>query len=269
LAERAGYHGRAEAAIPVSFDTRAGGDDFSSRAGISLPPSCFRDHAREPWTIVKAVGTLGEQDLTMYPWIAVALASGALCLAACGGLVDSSFSDADASDSAAHFLACGGDVLGTWIVSSASLVRAPTPSPSACQGRATISTTPVASGSVTFRSDGTMTSDTSIGNDQTSVIPLSCTQAHDCASLQSSMQSGSLSVSCASSGSSACVCSTTLMPRPAPLDMLYQVEGGNIVIHLNGTWAPIPYCVENNTLSWLFTAPAIWNGEVVRLSASR
>jgi hypothetical protein len=200
---------------------------------------------------------------------AIALTLTSLCLAGCGGLVDENLGGLDAPDSGVDFVACGGDVLGTWAISGASLIRSPTPSTNSCPGRVAIATRPVAGGWATFESDGTMTGAASVGNDQRYVIPLGCTDASDCHSLD--IQSSSVSVSCEASVSSGCVCSTVLtLTLPPAMEMPYRVDGGSMFFGLNET--PVSYCVRDGILSWEWTAPNSafqGAGEVIVIHATR
>ena len=165
----------------------------------------------------------------------------ALSVIGCGGMVDSPSGD-DTGESSLPFVACGGDLLGTWTVSSASLVRAPTPPPDTCTGRVVLSTTPEVAGWVTFRGDGTMTSAASVGNDQTFVVPLRCTDASDCNSLQGTMggAGSTSSISCATSGRAECTCRLLLTLPPAPrLDLPYRVAVGGLYVGLDTTPHPV------------------------------
>jgi hypothetical protein len=183
-------------------------------------------------------------------------------------LVESASSEADAGDSGLDFVACGGDLLGTWTVSSATLLRAPTPSPPPCPGRVLRSVTPVAAGWATFRSDGTMTGTLSVGNDQTFAVPLSCTDASDCNSLQGILNGASASVSCATSEPAECMCGVVLTPLLAPpLGAQYHVDGGSFYLGVGGR--PFQYCVRGNTISWLVTIGILGTGEVVQVNATR
>lgn len=204
---------------------------------------------------------------------AVALALTALSAAGCGGLVDSTPSDRDAGESSRPFVACGGNLLGTWTPSHASLLRPPMPTrPNACPGWRRIAIAPQAGGSVTFRSDGTYASTVSVGNDQTVVVPEGCSHAPDCDALQARIApQGSLaSVSCAASGPAECTCREVLTPAPAPLvESAYSVEDAGLYVGSvtpGGIGSPIPYCVQGNTLSWLST---VLDGEVVLINATR
>jgi hypothetical protein len=202
---------------------------------------------------------------------AVSLTLAVLGLAGCGGLVESPLDDRDSGESSLPFVACGGDLVGTWMPSYASLLRPPPPE-DACPGWRRIAITPVVGGSVTFRSDGTYATTTSVGNNETIVVPESCSHTPDCDALQARIapQGSLVSASCAASGPSECTCREVITPAPAPLvESVYSVDDGGLYIGSatpGGIGSPIPYCVRGNTLSWLST---VLGSEVVLVSATR
>jgi hypothetical protein len=209
---------------------------------------------------------------------AVALALTAASVAGCGGMIESPPSDGGAAESSLPFIACGGDLVGTWAASHTSLIRAPVPSRSTnpCAWRV-VTWAPEAQGQVTFGSDGVLTSTMTLAQDQTVVVPEACWDASDCQALQGMIapQGGATSALCVGSRPSECTCHLVvapLQPKQVPvLEVGYSVDDGGLSVGWetpghSGLGPPMPYCVRGDTLSWVSTAT---NGEVVLITATR
>jgi hypothetical protein len=153
---------------------------------------------------------------------------------------------ANANGACATFSACGGDVVGTWVVSGACVVTAP---PLASCAAGTVTMSMQVSGTVTFRADGTYAVNTMAGITEMLGVPASCLGGADCTSLQTSLQgqSGVSSAVCSNAPSSACRCTEVFTPQPNTDSGTYTVTGTSVMSP--GAYAQ-PYCVQGTTIRW-------------------
>jgi hypothetical protein len=190
------------------------------------------------------------------------------CSVACGGIVDASAPDTalgNGGELPGGFLACGGDLVGQWLLSSATLVQPPSHWPALCPGSST-TLVPRAHGTATFRADGRFESSATVTNDQGIEVPRACFEGQDCGTIATRLSSAT----CTPSGLAPCACG--IMPADVPIAFvgMYTATGGELTIGAEAAGAPqprpMPYCVRGRTLSWQLTLDG---GEIVQVTADR
>jgi hypothetical protein len=170
------------------------------------------------------------------------------------------------SGGSCSFTACGGDIVGTWHVTSAcgSLSPASCPPP-----QSIVIEHETSQGTYTFASDGTVTIAISGTFSETLRYPFACLDggtAQACADFQNMAQAaiakadaGSLeSYTCSADVDQACTCTETLTyPSPQSQTNSYVVSGDHVTIGAPldggvgdaGAPASVGYCVSGNTLT--------------------
>jgi hypothetical protein len=186
----------------------------------------------------------------------------------CGGIVDASAPDSGQGDSVAvpgAFLTCGGNLVGQWLVSSATLIQPPSHWPTLCAGSST-TLVPRGHGSATFQADGRFESSATVTNDQIIEVPRTCFEGEDCGAIATRLRSAT----CIPSGITSCTCHVTPADMPIAFVGVYAASGDELTLGVQVAGAPrptpMPYCVRGNTLSWLLTLDG---GEIVQMTADR
>jgi hypothetical protein len=156
--------------------------------------------------------------------------------------------------------ACGGDVVGTWLVTQ-SCVTGTEDLSSICAG-SSADVTFTFGGTTTYNADLSYTSTNTGGgttryHDPSSCLPggVTCDQWG-----QALMQVGMYSsVACATDGAGVCNCDAVSPSTSATETGTYSVSGGVLTTTHGGTTATGGYCVEGNTL---YEIPAFGDGGV-------
>ena len=147
-------------------------------------------------------------------------------------------------------MACGGDIVGTWAVTSSCVHFTGPIGDSTCPA-ATLEASVEYSGTVSYTAAMTYTQDVTVSGSETIVIPASCL-AVSCAAadqmFQSSPPPGTTSIHCASAGSG-CNCNAVLGSAAAPETGTYTLSGTGITTTSSaGETETDQYCVMGNHL---------------------
>ncbi|MEO8905991.1 MAG: hypothetical protein ABI488_25815 [Polyangiaceae bacterium] len=171
---------------------------------------------------------------------------------ACGG------SSNDSSSSCATASACGGDVVGTWKVSS-SCITADASSMMgnmSCSGL-TESTSATVTGTITYAADKTYTSSFTTSGSVVVKVPASCLMQQGvtltCQQVQQALSvaatSGFASATCAESGGG-CACTLGLNAQPTTETGTYSTAASVLTeTDAGGTPSDSDYCVKGSTLT--------------------
>jgi hypothetical protein len=168
-------------------------------------------------------------------------------LSACGGT--------DEGGKCGDTSACGGDVTGTWKISSTCFDMEPQmPGSMSCPGATAQSADLAMSGTVTYGADKTYQSNVTVTGKVVIKMPASCLTQQGvtvtCAQLQTALQSsdeGYESVSC--TGSSDCSCTMQLAPETEMQSGTYSTAGGKLTMTSGGSPEDNDYCVAGNKLT--------------------
>lgn len=173
-------------------------------------------------------------------WSCAAARSGAVAVAflaamGCGG----SGGGASCPDT---FAACGGDVLGSWNLTS-SCYTLTNPLADDCP-ESTLESQPTASGSVVFRSDGTYSSSLTFGGRILFRAPASCLDGQTCTDLSDPADDRTCT------GTDQCSCTTELEDNVSEDQGTYATSGTSAMLsptlELPQT---VEYCVDGDTMT--------------------
>lgn len=179
---------------------------------------------------------------------------GTLCLfSACGGSSSSSGGTCGAAS------ACGGDILGTWKVSSSCIIADASSmiGNSSCPAATESTSGMKIAGTVAYSADKTYSSDFTISGNVVINLPASCLTQQGvtvtCAQLQqglsSNMTSAFSSATCAESGGG-CACTLALNSQVRTETGTYSTAAGTLTqTATGGTPGDSDYCVMGNTLT--------------------
>jgi hypothetical protein len=168
-------------------------------------------------------------------------------------LVACSGSNSDGSGSCSTIKACGGDVTGTWTISSLC-TSGSIQNPTTCAGATLNLGSVTASGTITFNGDGTETANVTENGTESAHFPASCYTEVQCDAFASalSMEDGVSDASCSYSGSG-CSCSLKLTTQTSTTGT-YQTTGSNLTVTTTGSDPETDsYCVSGNQLSLQFS----------------
>jgi hypothetical protein len=191
---------------------------------------------------------------------------GALC--ACGGTTTTQSSGGSGSPPACGEPQCGGDIVGTWLVTQSCLSVSATATMSGCSEPLTVSGSDyVISGTLELRGDGTFTQTTnSLSVSMQEKFPAACLKfgsvTMTCAQLDQAMQQqasvtdgGLPSLRCVDAGDGGCMCSGTMTSQNGSVTGTYTVSQG-ILTRVSGTATyQSDYCVRGTNLSEI---PRTW-----------
>jgi hypothetical protein len=149
-------------------------------------------------------------------------------------------------------VACGGDIVGNWTVSTLCGPGAnQTQSVSGCPGgMATIHVT--ATGTLRFGVDGSYTTMLTPAGSAMDFLPKSCLGGSTCAMLQDALlQQGTFSDGTCTDDGTNCNCALTLAARLTTQTGTYSVSGTTLTTTTADAGMPSlsPYCVSGNQLS--------------------
>jgi hypothetical protein len=159
--------------------------------------------------------------------------------------------------------ACGGNIVGSWQITSACSTGGGSMPNSSCPGETISIDSANESGSIDFAADGTYMATISSTVKETLIVPVSCLSmggatvtcdqfgmALSGALMQPDGGStGTISASCSMSGAN-CNCSTTFAFSGQTATGTYATSGTNVTITPNGGPSTIDgYCVQGNTLN--------------------
>jgi hypothetical protein len=148
------------------------------------------------------------------------------------------------------FQRCGGDLVGTWTITSLCLPSESGSTPE-CPAESDDSRGLVLAGTMTFRADSTFATTDTLSGTVVRIIPLACARNHgagSCAQLAILMQSASFrSVGC--TGASTCSCTVDLAPVSASGTGSYVMATNLVTItQSDGSVEANTYCVSGDTL---------------------
>jgi hypothetical protein len=157
----------------------------------------------------------------------------------------------------ANFTPCGGYIVGTW--SYQRMCNAATSSGSQiCPGEEA-SLEVQASGTTTFRNDGTYGTSALMNGTAQFTYPSSCLTALSLSCDQvgatltaGGMRDGGISGSCATGAAGSCVCDETIANHASNEQGTYVIEGTTVTTTKSGAATaqnPSDYCVQGNTLT--------------------
>jgi hypothetical protein len=151
---------------------------------------------------------------------------------------------------------CGGDVTGAWTISStcisasASSNMTNTFCPSASTGSSQIHAT----GNMTFRSDMTYTTSTTISGTVNVTIPASCLNQNGiqltCAQLTQAFKQDPMLANSSCAGGTTCVCNIAIPSQTQTESGMYTTTAAGTLTFMptTGTGESDDYCVKGNTL---------------------
>jgi hypothetical protein len=153
--------------------------------------------------------------------------------------------------------ACGGDVVGTWQISSVCTDWRVDP--------ATTGTCPTASsinnaqmnGTYTYGADGAFSWDTRTGGTTTVTLPAECiTDLTSCAQLAAEFtpENGYISGSCTGNPSTSCTCTGKLTEEPSKGAGKYELDGNVLRAILGSDTSSSSYCAKGNKLTTQYAA---------------
>lgn len=181
------------------------------------------------------------------------LGLGTWCLTACGGSSSQSGGGCGAAS------ACGGDIVGTWQVSSSCLAvdTSSMMDSTSCPGETASASGTKITGTISYNADKTYSSTLTTSGSVVVTLPASCLTQQGvtvtCAQLQQAlsgaMSSTFSSVTCAESGGG-CACSVGLNPVTATQTGSYSTAAGVLTqTETGGSPDDSNYCVQGNTLT--------------------
>lgn len=143
---------------------------------------------------------------------------------------------------------CGGDLVGTWTINKAC-ISSLTPD-STCAGDTISNTSATETGTLSFTSAGTYTSNVSLTLSYTEMIPASCISGLTCADLQSQFAIIGATATC--TGSTVCTCSISLAANGAETGT-FTASGTSLTTtsSASGNSSSMGYCVQGNTVHFL------------------
>jgi hypothetical protein len=178
-------------------------------------------------------------------------------------------SGSDPAATCGKVAACGGSIVGTWTV-AASCATAAAPSVPGCASASVKDVMVSASGSSTFKSDGTFTLNSTQSGSEVLVIPMSCLSSGGatatCAQLSgilgaALMGDAGTTASCTTSGSE-CDCMIGLPSTTNMESGTYKVSGTTLTTMSGGTTTTADFCVQGNELHVISTSMGT-SGDIV------
>ena len=157
--------------------------------------------------------------------------------------------------------ACGGDLTGTWTITSGCLTSAgvkdaESGATGSCSGLTVAVTNISVSGTVTFNADMTYTF-ASLQEQSTLTLnaPASCVGSGSCSALASALESTGDVASATCSGTSGCSCTAMQTPQTETESGTYSVSGSTVTtVPSTGTASSTPFCVQGSVLHLLDTS---------------
>jgi hypothetical protein len=147
------------------------------------------------------------------------------------------------------FVACGGDLTGTWNISSLCEDLSEDPMQTACAS-GWISYDFTANGTYTFGADRTFSTSGTIDPSATIFWPASCLAGYtSCDSLAASMEASGTSgqsVTCTGSTSLSCLCDMTMPAQPLNGSGTYTVSGSTLTLSTGD--GSMSFCVQGKVL---------------------
>lgn len=153
---------------------------------------------------------------------------------------------------------CGGNIVGTWSIVSTCVSSEESPANAAsCPGETVKTSGVTATGTVTYGSDGTYSTNFTINGSAILTIPGSCLKSGNvtitCDQLQESLTTmGSDSFQSATCGASGdgCACTFTLKPTPSMSNGTYTTTAAGVLTETTGGSSDqSDYCVKGSTLT--------------------
>jgi hypothetical protein len=162
-------------------------------------------------------------------------------------LASSCSSAGDPSPDCTTFTACGGDVVGTWKIAKTCVSGAQDPLAVQCSTSA-FHISETVNGTVTFASNGTVTSSNDLSTTEDTTIPASCIGGATCVQLETSLNrrviGEATTMATCTDASGGCSCHAITSAPTVGANTTYSVSGTVITIGGN----PDPYCVRANGL---------------------
>jgi hypothetical protein len=164
----------------------------------------------------------------------------------------------DGSGTCGNSAACGGNVVGTWKITSScvSVNASASTMNSQCPGETVSSSNVRVSGSVTYNADGTYTSTGTTSGFITVNIPQSCLTINGvtvtCAQItQASQANPTAGVTLNCSGTSGCTCTESIADQTSDETGTYTTTAAGVLTQTptSGTASSDDYCVKGTTMT--------------------
>jgi hypothetical protein len=150
------------------------------------------------------------------------------------------------------FMACGGNLVGTWNLTKACFGSSFNPLAGSCPASA-FSGSESLSGTITFQQDGSYSSDVTALVVEDIGVPSSCINGLSCAQLQAAINmpkdAGAQPMGTCTTTATGCACHVTQASGPTTATGTYSTLGTSVTTtQTGGTPATSPYCVQGKTL---------------------
>ncbi len=151
------------------------------------------------------------------------------------------------------FTPCGGDVLGDWTIKDFCLGSAMSDALSEFCPGATVSVGPImATGTLSFKADGTEVGSATLSYQGSVHIPADCYTEANCATYETALNTvnGVSTASCSWDAATGCSCAMSINQAPSMGSGTYQVQGTDILFTSSdsGNTSVSNFCVSGNTL---------------------
>lgn len=151
--------------------------------------------------------------------------------------------------------ACGGDIVGTWTITSSCVSASASMVDSSCPTAPGTSSNVTITGSITYNADGSYTSTSTIGGTVQVYLPQSCLTSSGvtitCDQVNQAFQSDptpGLTLNC--TGSSGCTCTETISDQSSTETGTYTTAAGVVTqTATGGTASETDYCVKGTTMT--------------------
>jgi hypothetical protein len=152
--------------------------------------------------------------------------------------------------------ACGGDIVGTWTITSSCVSASASMVQSACATATASSSNATINGNVTYNADGSYTSTATLNGSVRVDLPQSCLTTDGvtitCAQVNQAFQSNptpGVSLSC--TGTSGCTCSETITNEMSSETGTYTTTAAGLLTETptGGTASQTDYCVKGTTMT--------------------
>jgi len=152
--------------------------------------------------------------------------------------------------------ACGGDVVGTWTITSSCVSASSSMSNSFCPSVTSSGSNLTIRGTVTYNADGTYSTNATIGGSITVYLPPSCLTTNGvtvtCDQLNQEFASNpTAGITFTCSGSSGCSCVETIAAEASSATGTYTTTSAGVVTttDADGSISQSDYCVKGTTMT--------------------
>jgi hypothetical protein len=152
---------------------------------------------------------------------------------------------------------CGGDVVGSWQITSVCTDWLIDPATTGGCATASSINNVQKSGTYTYGADGAFSWNTTTGGTTTVTLPAACISAlSSCAALEAEFtpDNGYQSGSCSGNVKTACTCTAKLTEEPSSGKGKYELDGDALTAILGSDTSSSSYCVKSNKLTTQYAA---------------